>query len=96
MTPVPPEFPPVVYLPCATHTEDPADAVVELRRTRDGRMALMAYSALDRLKYCCGEQQPWMVVPTPTLQRIQQVQPFELVLLDVIIPPEHRHGASDA
>lgn len=39
VTPVPPEFPPVVYLPCATHTEDPADAVAELRQTRDGRMA---------------------------------------------------------
>ncbi|WP_232376460.1 SAV_915 family protein [Amycolatopsis aidingensis] len=94
--PIPPEFPPVVYLPCAAHASDPSEAVVELRRTRDGRMALMAYSALDRLKYCCGDQQPWMVVPTAQLDNIQQVQPFELVLLDVIIPPEHRHGAEGA
>jgi hypothetical protein len=92
-TPIPPEFPPVVYLPCASHVSDPTESVVELRKTRDGRMALMAYSALDRLKYCCGDQQPWMVVPTPTLDKIQQVQPFDLLLLDVVIPPEHRHGA---
>ncbi|SNR38461.1 hypothetical protein SAMN06265360_104136 [Haloechinothrix alba] len=95
-TPIPPEFPPVVYLPLAEHTENPEEAVVELRRTRDGRMALMAYSAMDRLKYCCGEQQPWMVLPTAYLDNIQQVQPFDLVLLDVIIPEEHRHGSVSA
>nr|WP_246361406.1 SAV_915 family protein [Haloechinothrix aidingensis] len=80
----------------AEHTENPEEAVVELRRTRDGRMALMAYSAMDRLKYCCGEQQPWMVLPTAYLDNIQQVQPFDLVLLDVIIPEEHRHGSVSA
>ncbi|SFQ21567.1 hypothetical protein SAMN05421810_105206 [Amycolatopsis arida] len=95
-TPIPPDFPPVVYLPCATPAADPAEAVVEMRRTRDGRMALLAYSALDRLKYCCGEQQPWMVVPTPMLDQIQRARPFELLLLDVVIPAEHRHGAHDA
>ncbi|UJW32047.1 hypothetical protein L3Q67_44005 [Saccharothrix sp. AJ9571] len=84
------EFPPVVYLPCEAHVQDPADAVVELRRTNDSRMALMAYSALDRLKSCCGEQQPWLLLPTKMLERIQRVQPFELVLLDVVIPPELR------
>lgn len=92
--PLPQGFPPVVYLPCAGHVTDPADAVIELRQTRDGRMALMAYSALDRLKYCCGDQQPWLVIPTAHLDKIQQVQHFDLVLLDVIIPDEFRHGTA--
>ncbi|MGH3451392.1 MAG: SAV_915 family protein [Haloechinothrix sp.] len=93
-TPIPPEFPPVVYLPCAEHTTEATEAVVELRQTRDGRMALMAYSALDRLKYCCGEQQPWLVMPTAHLDKLQEARPFQMVLLDVIIPEEFRHGVS--
>lgn len=84
----------MVYLPCGEHVADPAEAVVEMRQTRDGRLAMMTYSALDRLKYCCGEDQPWMVVPTPTLDDIRQAQPFDLVLLDIEIPEEHRHGAA--
>ncbi|MQA61725.1 MAG: hypothetical protein GEU86_09565 [Actinophytocola sp.] len=95
-TPVPREFPPIVYLPCTKHTSDPADAEVELRQTRDGRMALMAYSALDRLKYCCGEQQPWIVMPTHVLDSLHEAQPFQMLLLDVIIPEEFRHGGVSA
>nr|WP_245901097.1 SAV_915 family protein [Prauserella shujinwangii] len=56
----------------------------------------MVYSALDRLHYCCGDDQPWMVVPTPVLEDIRQAQPYDLILLDVIIPPEHRHAAQGA
>lgn len=49
-------------------------------------MALMAYSALDRLRYCCGEQQPWIVMPTHVLDSLHEAQPFQMLLLDVIIP----------
>ncbi|MGC7095099.1 SAV_915 family protein [Amycolatopsis lurida] len=55
-----------------------------------GRLAIMAYSALDRLQSCCGEQKPWVVMPTPALARYRQVQEFHLILLDVAIPPEDR------
>ena len=95
-TPIPKDFPPVVYLPCSEHVANPSEATVEMRRARDGRMCLMAYSALDRLKRCCGETQPWMVLPTAYLDQLQQAQPFELLLLDVMIPEEYRHGAGHA
>lgn len=87
-----PEFPPFVYLPCSGHVSKPEDAVLELRRTKDGRTALMVYSALDRLKYCCGTEQPWMVMPTEVLNELHKTQPFDLLLLDVIIPDEFRTG----
>ncbi|QFU91981.1 SAV_915 family protein [Amycolatopsis sp. YIM 10] len=86
----PPDLPPVVYLPCVDHVTDPADAVIELRRMADERLAIMAYSALDRLRSCCGEQKPWVVMPTAVLARYRQVQEFHLILLDVAIPPEDR------
>lgn len=84
------EFPPFVYLPCSENVSKPENAVLELRRTRDGRTALLVYSALDRLKYCCGAEQPWMVMPTEVLNALHQTQPFDLLLLDVIIPEGFR------
>ncbi|SMD23587.1 SAV_915 family protein [Kibdelosporangium aridum] len=91
-TPIPAEFPPVVYLPVAETVTDASFAQIELRRTKDGRMALLAYSALDRLHTCCGRQQPWIVMPTAALDEVQRAYPFQLLLLDVIIPEDKRHG----
>lgn len=85
-----PESPPFVYLPCTTHVQDPADAVIEFRRVTGDRLALMVYSSLDQLKSCCGEGQPWLAVPTPVLEHLGQVHPYELALLDVALPEEHR------
>ncbi|QFU91239.1 SAV_915 family protein [Amycolatopsis sp. YIM 10] len=84
------EFPSFVFVPCAAHVKDPADAIVEFRRVSDGRLALMVYSSLDQLKSCCGEQQPWLWTPTPVLEHLKQVQPYDFAVLDVVIPEEHR------
>ncbi|PRX44546.1 hypothetical protein B0I33_11155 [Prauserella shujinwangii] len=88
--PLPREFPPVVYLPCVETVTDPEQARIAMRTTRDGRVALLAYSALDRLHDCCGRNQPWIVLPTAALDALQQAQPFQLVLLDVVIPEDKR------
>lgn len=83
-----------VYLPCEEHVQEVEEAVVQMRETREGRMALLVYSdsALDRLQSCCGEQQPWLVMPTTELGKLQEARHFDLVVLDVTIPEEHRHG----
>ena len=87
-------LPPVVYLPVATVTGAEQELQVELRRTRDGGRALLAYTALDRLVDCCGPQQPWVVVPTARLDDIGRVVTYEMILLDMPIPQELRHGAA--
>ncbi|MGV0808027.1 SAV_915 family protein [Mycolicibacterium setense] len=89
---IPTDFPPVVYLPCAEAVEDPRAARIDMRQTRDGRTALLAYSALDRLHYCCGDDQAWIVMPTAGLSQLQSAHPFQLLLLDVVIPAEERRG----
>jgi hypothetical protein len=89
---IPREFPPVVYLPCAEAVVDPNDARIDMRETRDGRTALLAYSALDRLHECCGDDQAWIVVPTATLAQLQSLHPFQLLMLDIEIPVEQRRG----
>ncbi len=89
-----PELPPVVYVPTGPHSgPDTAEANVELRRTEDGRLALLAFSAVDRLVEGCGEHQPWMMLRTEHLKNLHEAQPYEVILLDGAIPAALRHGA---
>lgn len=87
---IPSEFPPVLYVPCHEHVSDPSDARVLLNNTRDGRSSLLAYSALDRLHTCMGRSQLWIVIPTSYLSALHDVAPFDLVLLDVVVPESAR------
>lgn len=91
--PLPPDYPPVLYVPCVRAVTDPADLEVVYRTTRDGRTALLVYSALDRLHRCAGADQPWFVLPTAELQKLYDVRPFDLVLLDLVVPEDQRIGA---
>ena len=47
-------LPPFLYVPCTAEVEHPEDAQLEYRRTRDGRTALLAYSALALLVGAAG------------------------------------------
>jgi len=88
---LPGDYLPVVYVPIASATTNAEDAQFEHRKTKDGRKALLAYSALDRLQAGMGASQPWLVLPTLQLQGIWEVDKFDTVLLDIEIPPEHRN-----
>ena len=90
---IPREFPPVVYLPCAEQVSEANNACIDMRETRDGRIALLAYSALDRLHTCCGDDQPWVLMPTRALDELQKRSQFQLLLLDVVIPDDKRREA---
>ncbi len=87
------QFPPVVYVPCNVASPEAGELSLDMRTMRDGRTALLVYSALDRLVHCCGHQQPWVVVWTAQLDEFDKTQPFDVILLDVEIPPEHQRGA---
>lgn len=95
-TPIPRDFPPVVYVPCAETTAEVADARPVMQRTKDGRLALLVYSAMDRLYECCGRNQPWFVLPTEALDELQRSQGFQLIVLDVRVPEEHRQQGASA
>jgi hypothetical protein len=88
-----PPVPPIVYVPCAPSRAGDQDLTVDLRQTLDGRLALLAYTALDRLIDCCGPEQPWAVMRTADLEQIRVTSGFEIILLDLEIPPEHRRRA---
>ncbi|MGL4176780.1 MAG: SAV_915 family protein [Dermatophilaceae bacterium] len=84
--------PPVVYLPVTGRGEG-RFAEVELRRTNDGRTALLAYTAMDRLLSCCGPHQPWALMPTDRLGEIEQTQPYDVIYLDLPIPEDEQRTA---
>lgn len=87
-------IPPVVYLPCAREPNG-LGAEVELRTTTDGQLALLAYTALDRLANCCGPHQPWVLYPTDRLQDFAETQPFGVIMIDQEIPEPYRHRPAE-
>jgi hypothetical protein len=87
-------FPPIIYVPTGP-AQAPEELTVDLRATRDGRLALLVYSAMDRLITHCGPEQPWTVMAAEDLDRVQEATGFELVFLDLDIPEEQRRKAGD-
>jgi hypothetical protein len=87
-------FPPIVYVPCAPAQSD-EELTIDLRVTKDGRLALLVYSAMDRLIAHCGPAQPWTVMATKDLEQARLATGFELILLDLDIPEELRRTGGE-
>ena len=87
--------PPVLYLPVrpGSSAEEPE---VEMRRLADGRVALLVYTALDRLAACCGPAQPWVLYRTDQLGELGRTSPYDVVATDQPLPREQWHGAEAA
>ena len=87
--------PPVVYLPVDV---DENGTVTDFRMIRlgDGRIALLAYTALDRFVDAWGEHQPWLLFETRKIDEIHRAKPFDLKLLDVVVPKAFRPGPREA
>lgn len=90
-----PTVPPMLYVP-VEYPQLGNELSIEFRRLDDGRLALIAYTALDRLVKGCGPNQPWVVIPASKLDEIDKLQPYDLVVLDVNLPTDQRHETGDA
>ncbi|WP_328465321.1 SseB family protein [Actinoplanes sp. NBC_00393] len=84
----------MVYVPCGPVQAEADELSIDIWPMRDGRRALLVYSALDRLIDCCGQGQPWAVIPTIGLDRLRLESGFDLVFLDLEIPDECRRPGS--
>lgn len=90
------DFPPVVYVPCdkpVGSTPGPGGRVpldIRMRLTRDGRLALLAYSALDRFHEMAGLETQWALLTHDGLDEVYARQPFDLLLMDVTVPEGSR------
>lgn len=87
-------IPPVLYLPASPGGRaDGEPAEIEMRRLLDGRVALIAYTALDRLADCCGSEQPWVLYKTDQLDELNEVSPYDVIVIDQPLPDELRRDA---
>ena len=89
-----PPIPPALYLP-ATGASNTRGAEIELRQMRDGRVALLAYTALDRLARCLGPNQPWVLYLTENLDQLEAVQSYDVIYLDTPVPRNLWHQTKD-
>ena len=89
-----PPIPPALYLP-STGASNTRGAEIELRQMRDGRVALLAYTALDRLARCLGPNQPWVLYPTENLGQLEAVQSYDVIYLDTPVPRNLWHQTKD-
>lgn len=87
-------LPPFLYVPCTATVARAEDAQLEYRRTKDGRTALLAYSALDRLQRGMGREQPWLGLPTTQLEKVWEADRFDVLLMDIEVPDVHRRGGA--
>ena len=90
-----PLVPPMLYVPVADYPSGSQEVTIDFRRMQDGRTALVAFTALDRLIDGCGATQPWVLLPTDTLAEIDQHSPYDVILLDIVIPADERRTAGD-
>ena len=76
--------PPVLYVPVRHNAA--GDVEVVRLPMGDGKLALVAYTALDRLAKGCGEGQEWAMIFTSTLSSVKDETPFDAVAFDVEFP----------
>lgn len=76
-------FPPVVYAPTVPDDGDgDGQARLELIELVDGRRALFAYSALDRLAEFYRADAGWVLLTVADLQRAHEQVPYDVLFLD--------------
>lgn len=85
-------LPPVLYVPTAGAQAN-GETALDMRETKDGRLALLVYTALDRLVSCCGDEQPWTLMPTEALDAVNDAHPYDVILVDLAIPEQYRRRA---
>lgn len=90
-----PLVPPILYVPVADYLSDSDELTIEFRQLHDGRTALVAFTALDRLIAGCGSAQPWVVLSTEKLAEIDRHTPYDVILLDVQIPEDQQRQPGD-
>ncbi|MGH4019635.1 MAG: SAV_915 family protein [Pseudonocardiaceae bacterium] len=84
-----------VYVPVAEVDAEMTETRFEGRQLPGGEVAALAYSTLEELVARTGEQQPWILLPSERLLALQQQLGFDRVVLDLEVPEEQRHGATE-
>lgn len=79
--------PDVVYVPSQRVQLGDEQAQLELRRTDEGSVVLMAYTSPEALVRACGPDQPWVALLSDTVDALLPGLGVTAVLLDHPLPP---------
>ena len=88
VAPTPPEPGEVFVLPSEPVTAPQSEVTVQLGRTEDGELVLLAFSSPERLASCLGDEQPWVAVPKPELEQVRRNCEAEILEIDPVRPAE--------
>lgn len=77
-------LPPVVYVPTmrADGIADDGDRI-QLHRLPDGRVAMVVYTALDRLQDALGDDQTWALLTLAQVAAARKLVRYDVILTDV-------------
>lgn len=87
----PVRLPEQVYVPVTTADPD-VEVRFELRQAADGEVLAPVYSSLATMIHCCGDYQPWLLLPAQRLLELQRAFDVDRIVLDLSLSPGERHG----
>ena len=73
-----------VFVPSLRVAPGDEQASVVLRQVAAETLVLPAYTSLDALVRCCGEQQPWVALPADVADALAEQAGAEAVVLDAV------------
>ncbi|MFD0856975.1 SAV_915 family protein [Actinomadura adrarensis] len=81
----------MVYVPTeAEVSREDENATLKLATTTSGERAALAYSSLEHLVRCCGDQHPWVAFRTERIDALPDITGADVLLWDEELPPELR------
>jgi hypothetical protein len=88
----PVRLPEQVYVPVAEAALDADKTQFELRQTADDAVLALVYSSLAALIHCCGDYQPWLLLPAARIVALQRELGVDRIVLDLSLAQDERHG----
>ncbi|MFN2496316.1 MAG: SAV_915 family protein [Pseudonocardiaceae bacterium] len=88
----PVRLPEQVYVPVATVDLDADETRFELRQTAAGELFAPVYSSLAAMIHCCGDYQPWLLLPAQRLVELLGEFGVDRIVLDLSLAQGQRHG----
>ncbi len=88
----PVRLPEQVYVPVAEADPEADEIRFELRRAADGEVLAPVYSSLAAMIHCCGDYQPWLLLPAQRLVELQREFGADRIVLDLSLAEDQRRG----
>jgi hypothetical protein len=84
-------MPEQVFVPVTEADLDADETRLELRQSADGEVVAPVYSSLESMIHCCGDYQPWLLLPAQRVIELQQEFGVDRIVLDLSLTEGQRH-----